>query len=142
MIAESRVHSALSTAQYLEMKLAYEVDVLDVEVGLKAGSFVVLDTRKQASWDHGHVPGAIHFPADALHGDVSDRLPAGTEVVVYGWGPGCNGGTRTAAALAELGYSVREMIGGFEYWCRSGMIVDSSTGSQRHWPDPLVTADS
>ena len=132
MITESRVDSALSTAQYLEMKLAYEIDFLDVEAGLKAGSFVVLDTRKQASWDHGHVQGAIHFPADALRGDVSNCLPTGTEVIVYGWGPGCDGGTWTAAALAALGYSVREMIGGFEYWCRSGLIVDSLTGSQRH----------
>lgn len=142
MIDESEIRPAMNTAQFLATKLAYEIDVLDVAAGLRAGSFVVLDTRKQESWDHGHVPGAVHFPAERLRGEVSNYLPAGTEVVVYGWGPGCNGGTRTAAALVDLGYSVREMIGGFEYWCRSGMVVDSSTGSQRHWPDPFVTADS
>jgi rhodanese-related sulfurtransferase len=47
-------------------------------------------------------------------------VPAGTTVVTYCWGPGCNGATRAALAFARLGYPVKEMIGGYEYWVREG----------------------
>lgn len=130
----------ISTRGYLTAKLAYEIDVQDVAAGLAAGRFVLVDTRRTASWEHGHVPGARHVPTDLLPHGATERLGAGTEVVVYGWGPGCNGGTKTAAVLAELGYSVREMIGGFEYWCRSGLPVETATGITRYEPDPLVIA--
>ena len=46
-------------------------------------------------------------------------------MVVYCWGPGCNGATRAALQFSRLGYAVKEMIGGFEYWAREGLeIVD------------------
>jgi rhodanese-related sulfurtransferase len=35
-------------------------------------------------------------------------------------GPGCNGSTRAAARLAALGFQVKELIGGLEYWKREG----------------------
>ena len=94
---------------YLNAKLLYEVDVLDASAGLTAGEFVLVDTRKQASWDHGHALGAIHLPSI-----LASPLTDGRTLVVYGWGPGCNGATRAAAVLIGRGYTVREMIGGFE----------------------------
>lgn len=131
----------ISAREYLQAKLAYEIDVLDVAKGLAEDRFVLVDTRKKASWDHGHIPGAQHIPAERLRDDLAEHLTAGADVVVYGWGPGCNGATRSAAVLAERGYSVREMIGGFEYWCRSGLPVDGSAGIIHRWPDPLVIAE-
>ena len=35
-----------------------------------------------------------------------------------------NGATRAGLIISELGYGVKEMIGGFEYWAREGMPVD------------------
>jgi rhodanese-related sulfurtransferase len=35
---------------------------------------------------------------------------------VYCWGPGCNGATKAAMQLSALGFPVKEMIGGMEYW--------------------------
>jgi rhodanese-related sulfurtransferase len=132
----------VNTHEYLRAKLAYEVDVTDAASRLAAGSIILVDARKQASWDHGHAVGAAHLPIDRLDEDLTDLLPRGSEVVVYGWGPGCNGATHTALLLAERGYSVREMIGGFEYWCRNGLPVESASGPIRFPADPLVTAGS
>jgi hypothetical protein len=59
--------------------------------------------------------------------DMATRIPEyapGTNFVVYCWGPGCNGATRAGLIIAELGYPVKEMIGGFEYWAREGLPVD------------------
>ena len=63
---------------------------------------------------------------------------AGTEVVVYCWSPGCNAGAKGALEFAKLGYSVREMIGGFEYWVREGYPVENADGVHRRPVDPLT----
>jgi rhodanese-related sulfurtransferase len=47
-------------------------------------------------------------------------------VVVYCWGPGCNGAVKAAVNLARMGRPVKEMIGGFEYWVREGHPVEGS----------------
>ena len=59
-------------------------------------------------------------------------------MVTYCWGPGCNGATRAALALSLLGYRVREMIGGFEYWAREGLPVETADGRHRPAVDPLT----
>ena len=43
-----------------------------------------------------------------------------------------------ALALAGLGYRVREMIGGFEYWAREGLPVATADGLTRPDVDPLT----
>jgi 3-mercaptopyruvate sulfurtransferase SseA len=58
---------------------------------------------------------------------VIPTYPAGTQFVVYCWGPGCNGATRAGLIISELGYAVKEMIGGFEYWAREGLPVDAES---------------
>ena len=120
-------------------KLTHETDVSDVHAALETGraSFVLVDVRDVVSWDQGHVPGAVHLPnreiADRLH-----ELPPGADVVTYCWGPGCNGATRGALALARAGRRVREMIGGFEYWVREGLPVETAQGRDRRAVDPLT----
>jgi rhodanese-related sulfurtransferase len=99
-----------------------------------------VDTRRQSSWNHGHIPGAVHIPTAQIPALAPDLLPAGAQVVVYSWGPGCNGSTFAALAFAELGYSVKEMIGGIEYWIRNGLPVETPAGVVLSKPDPLVTA--
>src|SRR5262249_28302494 len=70
---------------------------------------------------------------------AADLIPAGTPVVTYCWGPGCNGATRAALEFARLGYPVREMIGGFEYWAREGFAVETDAGVRPGRPDELTT---
>lgn len=133
----------MTTLEYLRARLAFEVDVSEVAHEMGGGTFVVADTRKQESWDHGHIQGAIHAPSSLSVSQIRALFPrSDTTIVVYGWGPGCNGATHAALRLAELGYTVKEMIGGFEYWCRNGLQVESATGGVRHLPDPLVTAEA
>lgn len=54
-------------------------------------------------------------------------------------GAGCNGATRAALALAELGCQVKEMLGGFEYWVREGFSFETWQGRERRDADPLTT---
>ena len=113
-------------AGHFRARLAFETDVSDTYAALSSGApgFVLVDTRSLESWDQGHARGAVHVPL----ADMPQRIPAefaeGTAFVVYCWGPGCNGATNAGLILSELGYPVREMIGGFEYWAREGLPVD------------------
>jgi len=121
-------------------RLSFEADVSDVaaDIGSGAPGWVLVDTRSQESWDQGHVPGALHLPTREIAARATSTIPADTTVVAYCWGPACNGATKAALELAKLGYPVKEMIGGFEYWTREGLPVETATGVTRRLPDPLT----
>jgi rhodanese-related sulfurtransferase len=110
---------------YFAMRLAHETDVSDVHAALadSAPGLVVVDTRGPEAWAQGHLPGAVHLPHREIAARAAALVPAGSQVVAYCWGPGCNAATRGALAFARLGYAVKEMIGGYEYWVREGFPV-------------------
>jgi rhodanese-related sulfurtransferase len=128
-------------AAHFAHRLAVETDVSDVATALESGrpGFVLLDSRSAESWAQGHVPGAVHLPGREIAGRAPGELDRSVPVVTYCWGPGCNGATRAALALATLGFRVREMIGGFEYWAREGLPVETADGVHRRAVD-LLTA--
>ena len=101
--------------------------------------FVLLDSRSGEAWAQGHVPGAVHLPGREIEARAPVELDRSVPVVTYCWGPGCNGATRAALALTRLGYRVREMIGGFEYWAREGLPVETA-GEVARGPVDRLTA--
>ncbi|RJL34686.1 rhodanese-like domain-containing protein [Bailinhaonella thermotolerans] len=121
-------------------RLAYEADVSDVRADLVSGvpGVVVVDSRAQAGWDQGHLPGAIHLPTAQIAERARDLIDPDATVVTYCWGPGCNGATRAALEFARLGYRVKEMIGGYEYWVREGFPTETSSGLRTNPVDPLT----
>jgi rhodanese-related sulfurtransferase len=131
--AEAAAHFAAS--------LAFHADVSDVAAALAADGdpgFTVVDSRSTESWDQGHIPGAVHLPTARIPQLAAGLLDRDRPVVVHCWGPGCNGATRAALALARLGYQVKEMLGGMEYWIREGFDYETADGAARREPDPLT----
>jgi rhodanese-related sulfurtransferase len=126
-------------AAFFAARLAFQADVADVHASLPSGVLVLLDSRSRAAWDQGHVPGALHLPTAEIAERAATVLDPAVPVITYCWGPGCDGATRAALALARLGYRVKEMIGGFEYWAREGFAVETSDGRVEHPADPLTT---
>ena len=128
-------------AAHFRASLVFHADVSDVAAALAADGdlgFVVLDSRSTAAWDQGHIPGAVHLPTALVPGQAGQLLDRSVPVVTYCWGPGCNGATRAALALAELGYQVKEMLGGFEYWVREGFEFETWEGRERRAADSLT----
>lgn len=133
--------SHLTAAAFFAAKLAFQTDPSDLAAARAGGTApLVLDVRSRQGWDQGHLPGAVHLPLADLATRIGAICPdRAAEIVVYCWGPGCNGSTRGALALTELGYTrVRELIGGFEYWVREGLAVESVAGRTRRAPDELT----
>jgi rhodanese-related sulfurtransferase len=131
---------AADAVAHFRSRLAFETDASDVAAALEGGSpgFTLVDSRGDAAWAQGRLPGAVHLPTAVIRSGAELPIPAGAPVVVYCWGPGCNGATKAALAFAERGHPVREMIGGFEYWAREGLPVESDAGTGRRSPDPLA----
>jgi rhodanese-related sulfurtransferase len=72
---------------YFRAKLRFEIDVMDVAEALPGGGFVLVDSRRRASWEHGRIPGAVHLPTAEIPARALGMIPEGTGVVVYSWGP-------------------------------------------------------
>lgn len=131
-------------AAHFRASLAFHADVSDVAAALAVDGdpafpgFVVLDSRSTASWEQGHVPGAVHLPTALIAEQAEGLLDKSVPVVTYCWGPGCNGAARAALALAQLGYQVKEMLGGFEYWVREGFEFETWKGRERGAVDALT----
>ncbi|WP_199040102.1 rhodanese-like domain-containing protein [Glycomyces salinus] len=129
---------AAQALAFFTSQLTFRTDVSDVYSALESGEpgFTLVDTRGQAAWEQGHVPQAVHLPTDDITASAEVSVDRSKPVVVHCWGPGCNGAYRAAVEFARLGYQVKEMIGGMEYWIREGLPVADAQGVTRGEPDP------
>lgn len=130
-----------SPIDFFEARLRWQTDPADLAAARMAGTPVlVLDVRSAEAWDQGHIPGAVHLPLPELSERIASfATDLDTAIVVYCWGPGCNGSTKAALALAKLGYrQMRELVGGFEYWAREGLAIESAAGRSRRAVDDLA----
>jgi rhodanese-related sulfurtransferase len=114
--------SAEESNAHFSRRLAFETDCADVARDLRLGvtPYTVVDVRSSEHYAAGHVPGAINAP-----GGLGADLPEGL-LVLYCWGPGCNGADGAAARLSAQGRQVKTMLGGFEYWVREGQPIEGA----------------
>ncbi|MBV8636263.1 MAG: rhodanese-like domain-containing protein, partial [Burkholderiaceae bacterium] len=92
---------------------------------------VVIDTRGAEHYQRGHIPGAISLPHRSMDAASTARLDRTKTYVTYCDGIGCNGSTKGAYKLASLGFKVKEMLGGLDFWLRDGhpLAQGSAPGS-------------
>ena len=119
--------------RHFEARLAHETDAADVGAQVAAGAtdgFVVVDVRSREAYAAGHVAGAVSLPYAEIDTASLAALGDGL-VVVYCWGPGCNGAQHGAARVARLGRPVKEMLGGYETYEREGWPVGREDSAER-----------
>jgi rhodanese-related sulfurtransferase len=118
--------------RHFTARLAVETDPSDVHADLDRGvdRIVVVDARSPQHYAQCHIPGASNLPHRTITRETTAHLPMDACIVVYCWGPGCNAATKGAARLAALGFQVKEMIGGLEYWRHEGYAVEGTLGSE------------
>ncbi|WP_322924804.1 rhodanese-like domain-containing protein [Paenibacillus campi] len=128
---------------YWASRLACETDVADVMSDLHKGEppFRLLDVRDAAAYEQCHIPGAIHLAGKQINLATTADWNREQTIITYCWGPACNGATKAAATLASLGFSVKEMLGGLEYWRLEGGELAGTLKQQAplHWrmPNPI-----
>lgn len=116
-----------TVVKHYSSKLSLETDCWDVHEAMSSGSpdFVLLDVRSHALYEQSHVPGALSLPHRKIVESTLSRWSQETVFVVYCAGPHCNGADRAALRLAQLGRSVKLMIGGLTGWHDEGFLVAS-----------------
>lgn len=129
----------MDRAAYYATKLAAETDASDAYAAQQRGERVVIvDVRSDEAWAQGRVAGAVHMHYNEIAARAPQEVAKDATVIVYCWSPGCNAGAKGASEFAALGYDVKEMIGGFEYWVREGYPVEDADGVHRRPVDPLT----
>ena len=111
-------------------RLAFEADIADLMVDLDKGNtdLIVIDTRSPKSFAQCHIPGAVNLPK--IDASTTSGLSKDKVCVVYCWGVACNGATKGAMKLNILGFRVKELIGGIEYWRKEGGAVEGTLGNE------------
>jgi rhodanese-related sulfurtransferase len=119
--------------RHYERKLAFETDSWDVKVVLESGDNIVLiDTRSPEAYQKEHIPGAINIPHRKMSEETTKHLDKEILVVTYCDGIGCNASTKGALNMVKLGFRVKELMGGLDWWKRDGHLTESGvacTGS-------------
>ena len=115
-------------ARHFLARLSFETDPSDLHADLRAGvaGLVVVDTRSPEAFAASHIPGAINLPHAAIDEVTAAGLDPVALYVTYCWGPACNASTKGAAALASLGFKVKELIGGLSAWQAEGFETEGS----------------
>ena len=113
--------------QYYQDKLLFEIDPSDLFGALIAKEHViVIDARKEFAFEKEHIPGAINFPHRNMDAESTAHFDKEPLYVVYCDGIGCNASTKGAFNMANLGFNVRELIGGIEWWKSDGYATEGS----------------
>jgi len=121
--------SPVAAAAAFAARLGTETDPDDLHTDLARGApIVVLDARGPDAYRRAHIPGARNLPHRVIDAETTAGVPRDALVVVYCAGPGCNAATKAAAKLSALGFTVKELIGGVEYWERSGYELTIDLG--------------
>ena len=113
--------------RHYEEKLNYETDSWDLNDAIQHGEkIVVIDARSAEAFTEEHIPGAMSLPHRTMNQETTSHLDRKTLYVTYCDGIGCNASTKGALKMAHLGFRVKELIGGLDWWKRDGYPTQTS----------------
>lgn len=115
---------------FYENKLRYEIDSWDLNESLKKGErIVVIDARSNDSYSLEHIPESLNIPHREMNEENTKNLDRNYLFVTYCDGIGCNASTKGALKMAKLGFTVKELIGGLDWWKRDGYETHGLKGN-------------
>jgi rhodanese-related sulfurtransferase len=117
--------------KHYEHKLAFEMDPSDLFDALNNGEKVIaLDARKTFGFDAEHIPNAINIPHREMNAETTSHLDKEVLYVTYCDGIGCNASTKGALNMTKLGFKVKELLGGIEWWKFDGYATEGTKGNK------------
>jgi rhodanese-related sulfurtransferase len=122
----------MSTAiEHYQNKLAFEMDPSDLFSALEANEqVIVIDARKSFAYERERIPGAINLPHRAMNAESTAGFDKDKLYITYCDGIGCNASTCGALNMARLGFNVRELIGGIEWWKFDGYATEGTMANE------------
>lgn len=116
--------------EFYQNKMDFEMDPSDLFNALENGEDVVpLDARQPLGFEKEHIPGAINIPHRTMDENSTRHLDRTKMYVCYCDGIGCNASTKGALKMTKLGFKVKELIGGIEWWKLDGYATEGTDNS-------------
>ncbi|WP_372880440.1 rhodanese-like domain-containing protein [Psychromonas sp.] len=112
---------------FYKAKLEYETDSWDLSEAIANGDDVI-DARSPEAYELEHISGAINIPHRSMNVDSTAHLDKPKTYVSYCDGIGCNASTKAALKLTKLGFTVKELLGGLDWWLRDGYETHGQNG--------------
>ena len=121
----------MNQTEFYKAKLNYETDSWDLFEALKNGEpIVVIDARSPEAYELEHIPTSINIPHRLMSEATTSSLDKTKLYVTYCDGIGCNASTKGALNMAKLGFRVKELMGGLDWWRRDGYETKGKKGAQ------------
>ncbi len=121
----------IDQADFYAAKLRFETDSADLFAALQSSaSIAVIDARSVEAYEREHIPSAINIPHRTMTEETTMHLDKGVTYVTYCDGIGCNASTKGALNMAKLGFDVKELMGGLDWWKRDGYATEGLEGRE------------
>jgi rhodanese-related sulfurtransferase len=118
-------------ALLLAHRIELEIDVCDLfDAQLRGDAPPLIDARVTRAFRTGHIPEAIHMPPDSVSRGAVLALPPAPFIVVYGSDALRLDAVRTAHAIADMGFAVKILSGGYAAWAAQGFPVEQAVRSE------------
>lgn len=117
----------MGPVEYFRAKLEYEITPAGLKKLLETlpHNVCVVDVRAAEAFDAGHIPEARNIPAESLVTSFSS-LPKDKMIVTYCADLVCGLSLQAALELAQKGFQVQRLIGGFAEWSRKGFPIETA----------------
>ena len=129
MAVETVSKESLKAAEHFQAKLDFESNPYALKATLDKGEKVqIIDLRTPELFAEGHIPGAINVNYEKLE-QYLPNIDSNTTTVVYCYSLLCSLATKAALVLAQKGYKVKELAGGWDSWVEREMPTEKVKGS-------------
>ncbi len=116
---------------FYDQKLKYEIDSSDLFKAIENNeNIIVVDARSVEAFESEYIPGAINIPHRTMSVETTSHLDKGKLYITYCDGIGCNASTKGAYNMAKLGFKVKELIGGLDWWKRDGYETNGTKATE------------
>lgn len=119
-----------TAVEYFRQKLEFEVGPVELKMLLEQGEpLQIIDLRTPELYKEGHVPKAVLADFKNNFEQFITKLDKDITTIVYCYNITCHLSAKAALYLAERGYKVRELIGGFDKWAQANFETQKGTAS-------------
>lgn len=103
------------------------MDPSDLYAAFNEGEKIMaVDTRQVFGYEAEHIPTAINLPHKEMTKESTKHLDKSVTYVCYCDGIGCNASTKGALKMTQLGFKVKELMGGIEWWKFDGYATEGA----------------